>query len=310
MLKGPLSFQLPLLCLATKSRHISESDSSPCNMSRNSFAPYIWRLIYLSLLGHAMLTWPNRSIRQAVARWTLFAPNRELFWETSVVIFPPFPLLLLMMESQACLYMKCPENICSEGFRPWITIAFLKRKKKSRERESEQERGWTNLLTLELIEQNESCRDETWLQSKRYRRLCERQKKREMAGLKGQMKLVPSGHSDWSFYRVADALGECQQRGCWHRELSISPTELFKVSVLIVTEPFEKNTEGRGLSFTFRGCFSPSLNPFQGAFIVIVSFFLVDACHNAKTPSNTSKCENVGIVVVYMQPLQSFFQAQ
>ncbi len=32
-------------------------------MSRNSFAPYIWRLIYLSHLGHAMLTWPNRSIR-------------------------------------------------------------------------------------------------------------------------------------------------------------------------------------------------------------------------------------------------------
>ncbi len=46
------------------------------------------------------------------SRWTLFAG--KAVW----LFVPPFPLLLLMMESQACLYMKCPENICSEGFRP------------------------------------------------------------------------------------------------------------------------------------------------------------------------------------------------
>ncbi len=123
-----------------------------------------------------------------------------------VIFSSPFPLLLLlMMESQACLYMKCPENICSEGFRPWITIAFLKRRKKSGERERAREgmdkSAYFGAYWAEWI----MHRDETWLQSKRYRRLRERQRKREKAGLKGQMKLVPSGLSDWSFYRVATA---------------------------------------------------------------------------------------------------------
>lgn len=57
-------------------------------------------------------------------------------------------LLLTVMESRACLYMKCPKNICSEGFPPWITIAFLGRIKK---REGEKREGRTNLLIWSLL---------------------------------------------------------------------------------------------------------------------------------------------------------------
>lgn len=114
---------------------------------------------------------------------------------------------------------------------------------KEGERE-EKRRGWTNLLTLELIEQNESCtetkrdrkakgREENLMRGQewgggggggRVRRgetdtrggrggimiMCtcvfgatkRRRRRRRHCALKGQMKLVPSGRSDCSFYRV------------------------------------------------------------------------------------------------------------
>lgn len=66
--------------------------------------------------------------------------------------------------------------------------------------------------------------------------------------LKGQMKLVPSGYSDCSFYSVTttgenSAFWEFQRLVCWHIELSISLTKLSNVSILVVTKLFEEKRE-------------------------------------------------------------------
>lgn len=50
----------------------------------------------------------------------------------------------------------------------------------------------------------------------------------------------------WPATRGAAAFWECHRQGCWHTALSISLTELFKVSLLIVTQHVEKEP-----AFTF-----------------------------------------------------------
>lgn len=50
----------------------------------------------------------------------------------------------------------------------------------------------------------------------------------------------------WPATRGAAAFWECHRQGCWHTALSISLTELFKVSLLIVTQHAEKEP-----AFTF-----------------------------------------------------------
>lgn len=97
-------------------------------------------------------------LSRSALRWGPTNLNICRYWIVKVFFFPNPPMSppthTLPLESQPCLYMKCPQNICSEGLPLWITIAFLRSRRGGLEGGSQ---GWTNLLTLELIEQNESC---------------------------------------------------------------------------------------------------------------------------------------------------------
>lgn len=92
------------------------------------------------------------------------------------------------------------------------------------------------------------------------RHRCDWKKREKDCNIKVRVKLVPLGHSGSFFFSPflqftaptasggAAASWDRHHQGCWHTALSISLTELFKVSLLMVTEHVEKTASLHSLS--------------------------------------------------------------